>query len=111
WLAAQHRADARLVEDAHGRIEGVEAMEQRRVDAPEALVVGQEERAAALLLPGPGHCRQAGNGMHGRGAIARAGAAEAGTDEALARGSVEPRETDDGICGKPGDLRGPLRRA
>ena len=110
-LAHQHRADARLVEDAHGGVEHVQAVQQRGVDAPEFLVVGEEEGAAALLGPRPGHGRQAGHGVHGGGAVARAREAEAGADEALLRAAVQAGERHDVVDRQPGDLGGPLRRA
>src|SRR5689334_4192554 len=86
-------------------------MQQRRIDAPKALVEGQEERPAALLSPCPCHGRKTRHGVHGRRTIARSGESETRTDKALARAAVEASKSDDVFDRQSRYLGRPLRRA
>ena len=69
-VAGQHWADPRLVEDAGRRIENIEPLDQGEVEWDEAMV--RLKRAAAFVLPGAGHRRQASHREQLRRAIARA---------------------------------------
>ena len=69
------------------------------------------EGAAALVLPGAGHHRQAGGGVHGGRTVARAGEAVAQAQEGALGAAVEPGEGHDLGLGQAGDRRGPGRRA
>ena len=62
FLAAEDRADPRLVELAHLRVGDVEALDHRLVEAVDAAIV--VEGAAALVLPGPGDAGDRGGGVH-----------------------------------------------
>jgi hypothetical protein len=78
------------------------------IEAP--MVEAQEEGAAALVLPGAGHRRQAGDGVHRGRAVARAGEAEAQPQEAALGAAVEAGEVDDLVDAEPGDGARPFRR-
>ena len=108
-VAGQHRADARLVEDAGRRVEHVEPFEQGAVERHQPVV--RLQRAAALVLPGAGHGRQAGHREELCRAVARARKAVADADIAPLRAAVEPREIDDRLFREAGDRRRPGRVA
>src|SRR5579863_187097 len=104
-VASQHRADARLVEDAGFRVEHVQSFDQRAVDRKKP--VARIERAAALICPGAGDGRQASDGKELRRAVARARKAVADADIGALRSPVEPGEIDDRLFREAGDRRRP----
>src|SRR5260370_38599699 len=100
-VAAEDRADPRLVEDAGRRIEQVRALDQPAVERHQTVV--RIERAAAFILPGAGHRRQTADRENLHRAAARARETLAQADIAAPRLPVEPREPDDPRFREPGD--------
>ena len=78
---------------ADRRVEHVEPLDQRAVERIEPAIA--VERAAAAMLPGAGHRRQAGDRVQLRRTVARAGEAVADADEAALGAAIEPGEIDD----------------
>src|SRR3546814_12121198 len=78
-LAAEDRADPRLVQQADLRIDRVQPFDQRLVPAVDRAVV--VEGAAALILPGAGHRSDAGGGVHVVRAVAFEAEAVPGAEE------------------------------
>src|SRR4029453_1415200 len=91
-----------------GAVDCVVPLDQRLVELPDRVIV--VERAAALILPGAGHRRNAQRGMHLRRAIAAAGEAVAETEEralGLADGAGKRLDL---LYRHARDRRRPLRR-
>ena len=108
-VADQDRPDPRLIEHADRRVEHIEPFDDGLVPVVQvALIV---ERAAALVLPGAGHDRQAGRRVHVGGAVARAREAEAEPQVGAPGRAVEAGEVLDLGDRQPGDARRPFRRA
>src|SRR5262249_33711279 len=78
-VTGQDAADPGLVEPARRAIDGVVALDDALVEFPDRGVV--EERAAAFILPGARHRRNAKRRMHLRRSVTTAGEAVTEAEE------------------------------
>ena len=108
-IAAQDRADPRLVEHAHRRVAHVETFDDGRVPMVDGGVV--VEGPAALVLPGTCHRRDAGGGVHVGRAVAAARKAVAEPEEGPLRRPDEMRKRLDLLDRQAGDGGRPGRIA
>ena len=108
-LAAQNRADPRLIEHAGVGVAGVEALDQRFPPMIDRRIV--VEGPAALMGPGAGDGGDAGGGVHVRRAVALARKAVAEAEIAALALTDQRRERLDFLNLQPGDGARPSRIA
>ena len=108
-LAAEDRADARLIERAGFRIAELGAFEQALVEMEDGVAV--VEGAAAFVLPRPSYRGDAGRGMHVRRAVAAAREAVAEAEICALPRADDMGELFDVVGRQTGDIRCPFRGA
>jgi len=108
-IAGQDTPDPGLIEHPRGVIDRVVALDDGFVEFPERVIV--EEGAAALILPGAGHGRDAQRRMHLRRPVAAAGEAIAEAEERTFGLTDQTRESLDLRHRHTANRRGPFGRA
>ena len=108
-IAAQDRADARLIEHPHRPVADVRPFDHRLVPVIDVGVV--VERPAPFVLPRAGNRRDAARRMHVGSAVARAREAVAEAEIGALGVAHQAGEFFDGRDVASRDGRGPLRRA
>src|SRR5262249_40736229 len=106
-IAAQYRADARLIEHADGSIDHVKAFDHGAIPVIDRAIV--VEGPAAFVSPGPNHRRNATCGMHVGCTVARAREAVAQPEEGALALADQPGKGFDRFDVAAGDARRPGR--